>query len=270
MTKREECELNRGGGVVVFVGEHPVTPPIPRVGVLIGSISSLIEQANTEGGNQAGGRGDFLGGSAHRRQLATALHSRLREIGQTASSLPQDQYPGTKEQFRVAARLRYQQIIDVGNAFLDAIGPIKAAFVERAYPADFDETLAAQIDAFETATERKARGKQLRRTGTAGLKQTLPKLKEAIDELDAILSVHYKATNPTLLEVWKNAKRVENPAYLPRKPTSPPAGGGDGGGSGGGSALVLGSPAASELNSAGAAIASVESRSNGASGVLVS
>jgi hypothetical protein len=232
MTKREECELNRGGGVKVFMGQHPLTPPNARVDVLVGSISTLIELANTQGGDQVEGRGDFHGGTAHRRQLAGALQSRLREIGYTARALPQDLYPGTKEQFRVPRQLRYQQIIDIGNAFLDAIGPIKAAFVERAYPADFDETLASQIEAFEAATQRKARGRQLRRTGTAGLKETLPKLKVAIDELDAILSVHYRAIDPTLLAVWKNVKRVENPAYLPQKPASPPPGGGDGSGSG--------------------------------------
>jgi hypothetical protein len=113
----------------------------------------------------------------------------------------------------VGSSLRYQQLIDVGHAFIAAIGPIKAAFVARAFPADFDEKLAEQIAAFETATQQKIRGRQQRRGGTAGLKLTMKKVREAINELDAILSVHYRATNPTLLEVWKLARRVQRPAY---------------------------------------------------------
>jgi hypothetical protein len=267
MNKRNESELNRARGVIVFRTDHPLTPEIPRVTALTTSITTLIGKAESDGGNQVEGQGDFLGGSAHRRQLALALQSRLREIGRTARALPQDLYPGTREQFRVGSSLRYQQLIDVGNGFLQALGPIKAAFVERAYPADFDEKLAEQIDTFETATTRKARGKQLRETGTAGVKATMQGLKVAIDELDAILSVYYKASNPTLLTVWKNAKRVEYPAYQPQQPTAPPP---SGGGTGGGSPLALRSAAGAAPDGAEVVIAGVEPRSNGTNGALVS
>jgi hypothetical protein len=107
--------------------------------------------------------------------MARALQKRLREIGRTARALPRDLFPGVREQFRVPNSLRYQQTIDTGHAFLAAIGPIKAAFVERAYPADFDEQLSDQIAAFEAATQRKELGAQKRRGGTTGLGVTLKK-----------------------------------------------------------------------------------------------
>jgi hypothetical protein len=114
--------------------------------------------------------------------------------------------------------MRYQQLIDTGRAFLAAIGPIKAAFVERAYPADFDEQLAQQIADFESATQQKERGVQKRRGGTAGVKLTMQKAKVAIDELDAILSVYYRTSNPTLYAVWKTAVRAHVPAAAPSVP----------------------------------------------------
>jgi hypothetical protein len=77
MNKRNESELNRARGVIVFRTDHPLTPEIPRVTALTTSITTLIGKAESDGGNQVEGQGDFLGGSAHRRQLALALQSRL-------------------------------------------------------------------------------------------------------------------------------------------------------------------------------------------------
>jgi hypothetical protein len=224
MNKRMESEVGRAKEVVVFMADHAIEPQNARAEELVGDITAFVTEAEDEGGDQVEGLGDFRGGSATRRQLAAALQKRLREIGRTARSLPQDQYPGTREQFTVGRSLRYQQLIDVGHGFLAAIGPVKAAFVARAYPADFDEKLAAQIAAFATATQQKARGRQQRRGGTAGLKLTLQKAKDAIDELDSIVSVHYREANPTLLEVWNLAKRVQTPAYGTAPDPVPPPG----------------------------------------------
>jgi hypothetical protein len=204
--------------------------------------------------------------------MALALNKRLREIGRTARALPREQYPGVREQFRVPRSLRYQQLIDTGHAFLAALGPIKAAFVERAYPADFDEQLSDQIAAFEAATQRKELGAQKRRSGTAGLGVTLKKAKEAIDELDAILSVHYRTSDPTLYAVWKTAMRVHVPGAALAAPTeTPPPGGGDQGGGSESSAPALASAAGLSLNGHddGEDDAAVEPRVNGVKGGVI-
>src|SRR5690349_25097178 len=106
MNKRIESEIIRAKGVIVFHGNHTLVPAIPRVGVLVGLISGYVTLAEAEGSDQVEGFGDFRGGSATRRQLANALQARLREIGRTARALPQDQFPGTREQFRVGTNLR--------------------------------------------------------------------------------------------------------------------------------------------------------------------
>ncbi len=233
MNKQIEQQVARAKRVGFFIAEHTITPAIPRLTVLAGQITTLIGETETEGSDQVQGFGDFRGGSGTRADMARALQKRVRQIGRTARSLPRDLFPGVREQFRVPNSLRYQQTIDTGNAFLAAIGPIKAAFVERAYPADFDELLGEQIAAFEAATQRKELGAQKRRGGTSGLDVTLKKAKEAIDELDAILSVHYRDSNPALYAVWKATVRVHVPAYSPGTTPPPGGGGGDGSGSGG-------------------------------------
>src|SRR4030095_5470616 len=151
MNKQYEQQVARAKRVGFFIAEHTITPAIPRVTVLAGQVTTLIGEAENKGSDQVQGFGDFRGGSGTRAEMALALNKRLREIGRTARALPRDQFPGVREQFRVPRSLRYQQLIDTGHAFLVAIGPIKSAFAERAYPADFDELLAAQIAAFEAA-----------------------------------------------------------------------------------------------------------------------
>src|SRR5829696_735133 len=105
MNKRMESEVIRAKGVGVFIGKNPLTVPIARAGVLVGEIAAFVVAAEDDGGDQVEGLGDFRGGSATRHDLAMALQSRLREIGRTARSLPQDQYPGTREKFRVGSSL---------------------------------------------------------------------------------------------------------------------------------------------------------------------
>jgi hypothetical protein len=266
MNKQTEQQVARAKRVGFFIAEHTITPAIPRVTALAGQVTILIGETETEGSNQVQGFGDFRGGSGTRAEMARALQKRLREIGRTARALPRDQYPGVREQFLVPNSLRYQQTIDTGHAFIAAIGPIKAAFVERAYPADFDEQLSDQIAAFEAATQRKELGAQKRRGGTSGLGVTLKKAKEAIDELDAILSVYYRDSNPALFAVWKMAVRVHVPAAIPSSSSSssPPGGGS------GSSAPALASAASLSPNRAGGETdAAIEPRVNGKGGVLV-
>jgi hypothetical protein len=178
------------------------------VTLLGAEVKSLIAEATQEGSDQVQGLGDYRAGSSRRASQALALNKRLREIGRTARALPRAEYPGAAEQYRVPQSLRYQQLIDLGHAFLAAIGPIKSAFVERAFPRDFDEQLARQIADFDAATQRQILGRQKQREGTAGLELTMQRAKLVVAELDAIMSVLLRTSNPTQYAVWKSAVRV--------------------------------------------------------------
>jgi hypothetical protein len=107
-------------------------------------------------------------------------------------------------------------LIDYGHAFLGAIGPIKAAFAERAWAADFDEQLADKI----ASLQRRNMGKQERRSGTAGLELAVRKLARVVRELNAIMKAALRTSDPALLAVWKSASRVYTDPI--RKPEESP------------------------------------------------
>jgi hypothetical protein len=148
----------------------------------------------------------------------------LSEISGTASILDPDQYPGAEEQFRLPISQTYEALLGAARGFATAIGPVKAAFVERGLPADFDELLAQQVATFEAATNRIWDGRQTQMGGTARLETLWRRGMAAMKELDKILTNRLRTSSPELLTVWKAAKRQER---IPQKkkdaPTASPA-----------------------------------------------
>jgi hypothetical protein len=207
MNKQTEQQVARARRVGFFIAEHTITPAIPRVTALAGQVTTLIGESRNRRKQPGARLWRLPRRERHPGRDGSGAAETPAEIGRTARALPRDQYPGVREQFRVPNSLRYQQTIDTGHAFLAAIGPIKAAFVERAYPADFDEQLSEQIAAFESGDAAQGTRRAEAPGGTSGLGVTLKKAKEAIDELDAILSVYYRDSNPALYAVWKTAVR---------------------------------------------------------------
>ena len=86
----------------------------------------------------------------------------------------------------------YQDLLNRAQAFLEAVGPIKSAFVERDLPADFDEQLAGLIAEFTTATQLKASGLADQVEGTAGVRAATLNGVDIVRELGAILKVRYE------------------------------------------------------------------------------
>jgi hypothetical protein len=123
--------------------------------------------------------------------------------------------------FRLPSSSGYQALINSARAFVEAIVPIKAAFVDRGYPADFDEALVLQIDALEAAALRKYRGLQLQRSGTVDLDLVTRAGMAAVRELGTIVRRRYRETDPALYEAWKSASRPASAPKVVTTPTSP-------------------------------------------------
>ena len=116
-------------------------------------------------------------------------------------------------------------MLGAARGFLTAIGPVKAAFVERGMPADFDEQLADKVAAFEVATSRKHDGRQGQKGGTVMLELETRRGMTATKELDQIITNRLKRTDPVLLAVWKAARRLEQlPEREDEELPTPPAG----------------------------------------------
>ena len=143
--------------VVAFGGEHPLTPANTRATALYTQIGTTATSLRAHADDQDSGNAEFRSGTLSRREASIALRDVMRPINQMARALPKDQYPGVRALFRMPPTTGYAAILSRANAFLEAVGPIKSAFVERGLPADFDEQLADKVAAITAATNSRTR-----------------------------------------------------------------------------------------------------------------
>jgi hypothetical protein len=208
-------------GVVVFGGEHPLTPANTRATALYTQIGTTATSLRAHADDQDSGNAEFRSGTLSRREASKALRDEMRPINQMARALPKDQFPGVRALFRMPPTTGYAAILSRANAFLEAVGPIKAAFVERGLPADFDEQLETRIAAITAATNSRTLGKAEQVGGTAGMGAKASEGLAAVAELDSILSYQYR-NNPALLAAWKSVRHVQrDPVREAEEPAAP-------------------------------------------------
>lgn len=214
-----------------FVEDHPIVPANPRVTALATSISAAIVEVDTYIGDQDTGRGVSRGGVGDCRRIAQELRALMRQISDIGKSLDPDAFPGIAEQLRMPSNA-YAVIEARAHSFVEVVTPaaMKAEFVERLMPANFDVTLQGLIDDFVQARERKHSGRAEQIGGTAGLSEAVRRGMKLARQLDAILSSAY-AKNAALYAAWKSAIRVKRePVVTPATPSTLVGGGGGSGG----------------------------------------
>jgi hypothetical protein len=190
--------------------EHPLTPANTQATNFYTQLKSVITNMETAAQNQVAGLGESRGGTDDCRRLADELRATMRDIGKTARTLNRDLFPGVAQELRMPRSKKFEVLLAAARAFLERVTPIKATFVERGLPADFDQVLSGQIAALEAATSRKHDGRQTRRAGTLGLSVVSRRGMEIVRGLDAIISNRLRKTDPVLLGVWKSASRVQS------------------------------------------------------------
>ncbi len=220
-----------------FMDENPLTPPNAKATAEIAILKGSIAELATLAANQDAGRAERAGASDDRVRLKFELREKLREISAISKVLDPVLYPTARAQFKVTVNGSFASYVTRGNAFVQAIGPVKAAFVEHGLAADFDEVLAEAVTALEEAGAHAESALQMQMGGTAGMELAAKRGVRAVRVLDSIVTPRLKSTNPALLAVWKAATRIERP---PRK-TPPDGGAGGSGGSGSGTPLAAGS-----------------------------
>ena len=195
-------------GIVVFGGQNPLTPANTRATALYTQIGTTATSLRAHADDQDSGNAEFRSGTLSRREATQALLGQMRPINQMARALPKEQYPGVRALFRMPPTTGYAAILSRANAFLEAVGPIKSAFVERGLPADFDEQLAEKVAAITAATNSRTLGKAAQVGGTAGMEAMASEGLAAVAELDSILTYQYR-NNPALLAAWKSVRHVQ-------------------------------------------------------------
>jgi hypothetical protein len=205
-----------------YMQANPLAVPIAEVTAQMVIVDSSITAIETLGGTQVHGESEALGGTDSRELIAPELRETLREISGIVKRLDASLYPGAKAAFRMTGTGSYIGLLNRARSFTESVGPIKAVFVDRGLPADFDETLAELIDEMAAATERRILGIQERKQGTVGMVLAGITGINAVRVLDSIMSVKLR-NDPTMLAVWKAAQHVERDPVRQKSPTPPPA-----------------------------------------------
>ena len=206
-------------GVGDWHGAHPLVPPNARAEILYTRIAASAAAVRTNCTNQDSGGAEFHTSTRTRRQIADDLRTQMRPISKMAKGLPRDEFPGVRGLFLMPPTNGYAALISRAESFLAAIGPVKAAFVARGLPADFDEQLAAAIPPIGEASEDRTLGKAEQVGGTAGISAKASEGLTDLGELDSILSYAYR-NDPALLAGWKSVRHVQkSPVRQPQPPT---------------------------------------------------
>jgi len=177
---------------------------------LFTQIETKQQQAETLAGNQVSGGGAFHGGVDDRERIAEGMLVIMRGMAGIARRLSKTLYPGVAAKFRVPGGTSYPTLLATATAFLGDVGPLKAVFVERGMPADFDEQLGELIASFGTATGMKNGGLAEQVGSTAGLPGTVREGVALVRDLDSILSWQFR-NDPVRFAAWKSASHIERP-----------------------------------------------------------
>jgi hypothetical protein len=208
----------------VRVGDFGATPGLPAnplATTLMAQTKAVSNEMRGEGTDQVSGLGVFRGGTTDRRRIASELRELVRGISKVARSLDPVAFPGVAQEVRGPRSSSYQALLASARAILERVTPIKAAFVDRGVPADFDETMSDLIAALEEATQRKSSGLSEQSGGTAGLADAARRGVALVRQLDAIMT-HLLRNKPSLKAAWKTASRIQrDPESSPTAPAAP-------------------------------------------------
>ena len=201
-----------------FTTDHPLLPANATATAQIAVLDTSIAALSDNGTGQEMGRGLAAGAVDDRLRLQKKLRMELSGIARIARELDEDAYPDAAAQFRSSGIKTYTGLLNRAHAFIEAIGPIKSAFVDHGMPADFDEALSGLVADLEAAGNRKFGGLHEQMNGTAGMDVAAKKGVKAVRVLDAIMRQKLKS-DPALLSVWIQAQKIERPPKKAKAPT---------------------------------------------------
>src|SRR5215203_1272386 len=135
------ADIRRANNMLVgsdeFLTIHPLVPTVAKADAQIVILKACIAEIATLAADQDAGHAAWMGASDERVYLKFKLREELNEISTIAKALDPETYPAAKAQFKMSVNGSFASYINRGHAFLQAVGPMKALFVEHGLPADF-------------------------------------------------------------------------------------------------------------------------------------
>ena len=200
-------------------------PAATLAGRLFSNLNAVIEELDTLSATQASEHSATLESSAGKASARDELRSDLEPISRAARVMALTM-PGFEDKFRMPRSVSDQALLATARAFAADALPLKAEFIQRGLPDTFLEDLAADIETFEQAINRKIQRHEARVAATAAIDDAVERGINLVRELDAIMRNKY-AGDPSSLAAWISASHTERrprrSGSNPNPPTQPPA-----------------------------------------------
>ena len=145
---------------------------------------------------------------AGKKDMRESIRAQLRAISNTAKTIALD-HPEVKGGFQFKGNnMSDGALLATARAFLSATEPTKALFIEYDMPADFRDTLSANITSFEQHSDKQTAGKGERVAASTSVEDSFRRAKLAFNRLDTAISNKYR-NDPAKLAAWENIRRLE-------------------------------------------------------------
>ena len=203
--------------VTRFEINQPLPRPNARAAFLFGEVRSAYDDIRQMASTQDFSRNSFLSRTGERRHIADSMRRLMRQIARVARFLPSTEYPGAKHKLQVPRSNGYSALLTRAAVFLETVSSIKAAFIERGMPPDFDLQLQALLAQFATASEHTVRARYTQVGSTAGMKARLREAVRSVRELDVILSLLFQDDAASYAS-WRSSSHIER---APRRSDKP-------------------------------------------------
>ena len=195
----------------------PDFPATSLGGQKFAAIAGVVDELNTHGAAQAGGKGAAQASTQAIRAGRADIRQKMIALRETATVM-EEISPGISANFRVPRTNGDQALISSARASISTATPFKSEFLKREMPATFLEDLVGTIDKFENDVNEKNAHREKHVTATAAIKDALKRGVKLVRDLDAIVRNKYR-NDPATLAAWESATHVPRP--LKKKKAAP-------------------------------------------------
>jgi hypothetical protein len=144
----------------------------------------------------------------------------MEAISRTARSMAFDA-AGLEDRFRLPHMPKDQELLTAARAFSADAQPLAAEFERRGLPANFLADLAADIETFEQAVNRKSSGRSAHVAATAAIDDLIEDGMRRLRQLDTVVRNIF-TDDPATLAAWTSASHVGR-ATRRKQPDASPA-----------------------------------------------
>lgn len=195
-------------------------PPASLGHELFAIVSAAIADFDKHSAAQSSGASDARRSTNVKDDARTALREDLDQMSRTTRAMAFEA-KGLDEKFRLPRYLNDQKLLETARAFAADAVAYKDLFIRYEMPADFLEDLAADIAAFEAASQSQNTGMENQVAASAAVDTAREQGMNAVRRLDAVVRNKYR-NDPATLAAWERARHIERRKRAAKETPAPP------------------------------------------------